>query len=108
MRKPREYDAELKALDEKAKQLRSRKTTQHGELVAATGADAIDADLLAGGLIALAKLTDGKRKEELREMGAAFFRRATRNAARGTVRGDSETHTDGGDATSARSEAGAA
>ena len=46
MRKPKDYDAELKALNEKAKQLRQRKTIQHGELVAATGADALDPDLL--------------------------------------------------------------
>lgn len=82
MRKPRDYDAELKALDEKAKQLRSRKTAQHGELVAATGADTLEPDLLAGGLLALVELTDTRRKEQLRERGAAFFRVRLRKAGR--------------------------
>ena len=39
MRKPRDYDAELKALNDKARQLKSRKQSQLGELVMATGAD---------------------------------------------------------------------
>ena len=40
MRKPRDFDAELKALDDKARELRTRKVQQLGELVIATGADA--------------------------------------------------------------------
>ena len=38
MRKPRDYDAELKALEDKAKELKTRKVQQLGELVIATGA----------------------------------------------------------------------
>ena len=41
MRKPRDYDAELKALSERAAELKSRKVQQLGELVIATGADAL-------------------------------------------------------------------
>lgn len=108
MRKPRDYDADLKVLEDKAKTLRTRKVMQHGELIAATGADAIDPDLLAGGLIALAKLTDGKRKEELREIGAAFFRRSTRKAPRGAARGDRGGEPSEGDAPPSRSETSAA
>lgn len=108
MRKPRDYDADLKALEDKAKTLRTRKVMQHGELIAATGADAIDPDLLAGGLVALAKLTDGKRKEELREMGAAFFRRGSRKASRGASRSDGGAQALDRDAPPSRSEAGAA
>ncbi len=44
MRKPRDIDAELKALAEKAKQLKERRVQQLGELVIATGADSIDAE----------------------------------------------------------------
>ena len=40
MRKPRDFDAELKALGDKARDLKSRKVQQLGELVIATGADA--------------------------------------------------------------------
>jgi hypothetical protein len=84
MRKPRDYEAELKALEDRARDLRTRKVAQHGELVAATGADRIDVDLLAGGLIALTELADEKRKEQLRQRGAAFFRGRPRKAAGGT------------------------
>lgn len=72
MRKPRDFDAELKALAEKAKMLRETKTRQLGELVAATGADALDIEILAGGLLAFAE-GDEQRKDEWRERGALFF-----------------------------------
>ena len=41
MRKLRDFDAELKALDDKARGLKTRKVQQLGELVIATGADAL-------------------------------------------------------------------
>ncbi|WP_439486803.1 conjugal transfer protein TraD [Blastomonas fulva] len=53
MRKPRDYDEGLQALKDKAKQLRSRKQTQLGELVIATGADALGTEVLAGVLLAV-------------------------------------------------------
>jgi hypothetical protein len=37
MRKPRDFDGELKALQDKARDLKSRKVQQLGELVIATG-----------------------------------------------------------------------
>lgn len=43
MRKPRDIDSELKALAERAKQLKERRVQQLGEMVIATGADASDA-----------------------------------------------------------------
>jgi Conjugal transfer protein TraD len=48
MRKPRDFDAELKALGDKARDLKSRKVQQLGELVIATGADALNANELGG------------------------------------------------------------
>ena len=39
MRKVRDYDAELKALNDKARALKARKIEQLGALVVATGAD---------------------------------------------------------------------
>lgn len=48
MRKPRDFDAELKALGDKARDLKSRKVQQLGELVIATGADTLTTDELAG------------------------------------------------------------
>lgn len=37
MRKPRDYDAELKALEDRTKELKTRKVQELGELVIATG-----------------------------------------------------------------------
>ena len=82
MRKPRNFAAELKALDQRTKDLKERTVRQLGELVIATGAGALDTEMLAGGLLAMAELGDADWKETLRERGAAFFRGRSRKAAR--------------------------
>ncbi len=71
MRKPRDYDAELKALDDKARQLKARKRDQLGELVIATGADTLPIEQLAGALLLAAEATDDRTKEvqQAREWG---------------------------------------
>ncbi len=74
MRKPRDIDAELRALAEKAKGLKARKVTQLGELVVATDAQALDPDILTGVLLAAAEVEDSEMKEAWRRRGAAFFR----------------------------------
>ena len=86
MRKPRDIDAELKALAEKQKLLRSKRTAQLGELVTATGADALDAETLAGVLLdAIDKAkADASAKEAWQRRGEAFFRRQRRKDANGT------------------------
>jgi hypothetical protein len=81
MRKPKDYDAELQALTDKAKQLRTRKQTQLGELVIATGADTLGIEVLAGVLLAAIGNDDPSRKEAWRKRGAAFFQGST-NARR--------------------------
>ena len=81
MRKPRDYDAELKALEDKAKDLRTRKVQQLGELVIATGADTLTADELAGALIVLAETTDAGKREAWAKRGAAFFRGRSRRSS---------------------------
>lgn len=73
MRKPRDFDAELQALTDKAKALKTRKQGQLGELVIATGADALSIEQLAGALLE-AVGADPSRKEAWRKSGAAFFR----------------------------------
>ncbi|WP_192646049.1 conjugal transfer protein TraD [Sphingopyxis sp. OAS728] len=73
MRKPRDYDAELQALTDKAKALKTKKRGQLGELVMATGADVLSIEQLAGALLDAAS-TDESRKEAWRKSGAAFFR----------------------------------
>jgi hypothetical protein len=84
MRKPRDFDSELKALSEKAKQLKSRKVLQLGELVIATGADALDPETLTGALLGVVKANDAKEREAWRVSGAAFFQEQSRTAHRGT------------------------
>ena len=74
MRKPRDFDAELKSLEDQAKSLKDRKVRQLGELVIATGADTLDIDTLAGGLLDLADAGNAARKEGWRKRGAGFFR----------------------------------
>jgi len=73
MRKPRDYEAELKALEHKARQLKSRRQSQLGELVIATGADALPSEELAGALLALAGTSDKVTREAWHKRGAAFF-----------------------------------
>ena len=81
MRKPRDFDAELKALGDKARDLKSRKVQQLGELLIATGADALSVDELAGALIVLAETKEAAKKEAWARRGAAFFQsRPRRNA----------------------------
>jgi hypothetical protein len=81
VRKPRDFDAELKALGDKARNLRVRKVQQLGELVIATGADVLSANELAGALIVLAETKEAGKREAWARRGAAFFQgRSRRNA----------------------------
>jgi DNA-binding protein H-NS len=84
MRKPRDFDSELKALTDKAKLLKGRKVQQLGELVIATGADALDLDILTGALLGMVETKDAKEREAWRSTGAAFFRGQSRTTDRGT------------------------
>lgn len=74
-RKPRDYDAELQTLMERAKKVKTQKTTQLGELVQVTGADTLPFEALAGAL--LAALEQSKKTPETvarwTERGQAFF-----------------------------------
>ena len=91
MRKPRDYDSELKALDDKAKLLKERRLHQLGELVVATGADTLPVEQLAGNLLAAVESSDTAAKEGWRKRGAAFFQGSgnARGGARGNARGAS-------------------
>jgi DNA-binding protein H-NS len=86
MRKPRDFDAELKALNDRARQLKERKVQQLGELVVATGADALSVEELAGLLLASVERDDAGKKENWRKRGAAFFQRGNDKAADNTRR----------------------
>jgi len=102
MRKPRDFDSELKALNERANQLQTRKVQQFGELVIATGADALPIEQLAGLLLGVVDTKDVSTKEAWRKRGAAFFQRTHRAApiTQGDLLGNAQVE---GSASSARS-----
>lgn len=101
MRKPRDFDSELKALADKTKALKERRVRQFGELVAATGADALDADILAGVLLGAVAMKDAATREGWRKVGDAFFRAKERKPTPGTGRQPNGTLPLGGGAASA-------
>jgi hypothetical protein len=105
MRKPRDYDSELKALQDKAAQLKQRKVQQLGELVIATGADAMPVELLAGALLTATDTSDLVVKEEWRARGGAFFQTSRRIAGPGTRRQSPGAATDRGSAGTASEQA---
>ena len=81
MRRPRDFDAELKALEDRARELKQRKVQQLGELVIATGADSLNAEELAGLLIVATETTDAAKREAWARRGAEWFRRKPRRSA---------------------------
>jgi hypothetical protein len=81
MRKPRDFDAELKALEEKARELKTRKVQQLGELVIATGADQLSSDELAGALVAISETKDTAKREAWAKRGVTFFESRSRQTA---------------------------
>jgi hypothetical protein len=85
MRKPRDFDQELRALTDKANMLKERKVRQYGELVIATGADGLDPETLTGGLLAMANTKDAKEREAWRASGVAFFQGQPRKGAARTA-----------------------
>ena len=91
MRKPRDIDSELKALEAKAKTLKERRVRQLGELVIATGADLLDADILTGASLGAVATKDANAKEGWRKAGAGFFQRGARKA---TARHDRDAAND--------------
>ena len=74
-RKPRDYDAELQALMEKARKVKTQKTTQLGELVQVVGADTLPFEALAGALIAAVEQARKTPEAIARwtERGQSFF-----------------------------------
>lgn len=107
MPRRRKSPARRSKLSPPCRALKSRKVLQLGSLVEATGADMLDIETLAGGLLAMVELNDTARTEKLRERGAAFFQPRTRESA-GTARGGKAgLQANDGGAAPARSESGA-
>ncbi|WP_207204431.1 conjugal transfer protein TraD [Jannaschia sp. CCS1] len=107
MRKPRDFDAELTALEAKARALKTRKVQQLGELVVATGADAFNVEELAGAMIVLAETTDTGKREAWAKRGAAFFQGRTRRPAKADERNAKSAPAQSDSPQSAPSEKGA-
>jgi DNA-binding protein H-NS len=98
MRKTRDFDSEMKALNERVRLLKERKLHQLGELMIACGADALPIDVLAGVMLAAVETKDAATVEGWRTQGATFFQSTTRSAprrnrgdARGAPAGNSGT-----------------
>ena len=89
MRKPADLDAQIKALQDKAKALKERQKTQLGELVLATGADSLPLEALAGVLLAAVEQARDKPEAVARwtDRGTAFFRGDTKSGGRGKRNG---------------------
>ena len=96
MRKVRDYDAELKALNDKARALKARKIEQLGALVVATGADTLDLEVIAGMLRhGVTQAKENSVKESWRADGATFLGRRGRKGHKaddGDGSGDSQKH----------------
>ena len=88
MRKVRDYDAELKALSDKARLIKARKVEQLGALVVATGADSLDLEVIAGMLRhGIIEAKQESVKESWRADGATFLKGRRRKDS-GTAGGD--------------------
>ena len=74
-RKPRDFDAELQALMDKARKVKGQKTVQLGELVQVTGADSLPVEALAGVLLAAVEQSNKQPEAVARwtERGQSFF-----------------------------------
>ena len=79
MRKPRDIDAELRELAERAKGLKAKRVMQLGELVTITGADTLDHATLAGALLAAVAETNSASREAWRQAGQTYFQRRPRS-----------------------------
>ena len=92
MRKPVDVDAQIKALQDKARSLKDRQKTQLGELVLATGADSLPLEALAGALLDAVKQAAEKSEAVARwaETGESFFRGDGKQSARGKRNGASD------------------
>lgn len=83
-RKPKDYAAELKAIQEKGRELKARQLVELGRLVQLTGADALDLEVLTGILVSgVAHAKEEKAREAWRSDGAAFFRKRERRKTGG-------------------------
>ena len=92
-RKPRDYDAELQALMEKAKKVKTQKTTQLGELVQVVGADALPIE--ASPVLSSLQSSSRRKRPKPWRGGPNADRRSFSKAASGGPRRQPATLLDG-------------
>ena len=90
MRKVKDYDAEMKALDEKVRALKAERVLHYGQLVLATKANELDDATLAGLLLVGVGITKAEQREGWRARGETFFRERATKPRRSPAR-DSES-----------------
>jgi hypothetical protein len=83
MRRPKDFDAQLKALAEKAKTIKDNKLHRLGELIVATGSDALGMETLAGGLLAITATKDAAQRAAWKKAGEEMFRKGLRSTKTG-------------------------
>ena len=88
VRPPRDIDAELKVLKDRAKALKVKKAAQLGDLVTVAGASALEPEILAGALLSISNQSDPQVLEGWRRQGRAFFQ--GRRRPRKTIRPSSD------------------
>ena len=95
-RKPRDYDAELQALMDRAKKVKTQKTVQLGELVQIVGADALPIEAIAGALLSAVEQSKKQPEAVVRwtERGHAFFQQGGKRGTKAAT-GDSASGTAG-------------
>ena len=100
MRKVRDYDAELRALGDKAKALNAKRVEQLGQIVAATGADLLAAETLAGVLLDAVRSKVAGATVAGRSNVAVFFqrRRGKKSGGDAAIDGAGAAAEPGGDA----------
>lgn len=78
MRKPRDFDAELKALDDRAKDSRRRRCNSWGNSSSPPGRTHSRRKNWGGALIVLAETKEAGKRQAWAKRGAAFFQGRTR------------------------------
>lgn len=89
MRKIKDYEAKLAALNKLKASIIAKKVQQLGQLVIATGAGDLAPEVIAGIMVHAMSTSNPERQEVWREKGAAFFRSRSRKPRGETAVSDS-------------------
>ena len=102
MRKVKDYDAEMKALEEKLRALKAERVLHYGQLVLATKADQLDDETLAGLLILGVSSKKADARDGWRDKGQTFFQERGKKSRRSPSNSSESLHTAADRQTAAR------